>query len=209
MLEKLTETALAELMSFGSATVHEANGGVGAADSGIKPIDPTMRVVGRALTVDLEPGDNWFLHVALMDAKPGDVLVVDAKKHTEAGPWGDVLTLAAQKRGVNGLLIDGAVRDTQAIIDASFPVFSRGISIHGTTKKQPGRINTPITFGTVEVSPGDIIVADRDGVCIVSASRQGDVLENARKREDKEHQMRESIAKGESTLSLLNLTDPR
>jgi 4-hydroxy-4-methyl-2-oxoglutarate aldolase len=118
-----------ELRKLGAATVYEAQGASGAMDGGIKPIDPRSRLVGPAFTVDIRPADNLMLHYALLKAKPGDVLVVDAKGFLEAGPWGDVLTAQAMRMGLAGLLIDGAVRDADAIVAAGFPVFCRGLSI--------------------------------------------------------------------------------
>lgn len=140
-----------ELRSLGAATVYEAQGAKGALDSGIKPIDPASRLIGPALTVDTRPADNLMLHYALSKARPGDVLVVDAKGFLEAGPWGDVLTIAAMKVGVAGLVINGAVRDADAIVEMGFPVFCRGLSIKGTGKVQPGKVNVPICIGDVVI----------------------------------------------------------
>lgn len=196
---------LAALRSLGSATVYEAQGAFGALDHGIKPLDPRSRVAGPAFTVDMRPGDNLMLHYALLKARPGDVLVVDVKGFVEAGPWGDVLTAMAQKVGVAGLVINGAVRDAQAIVDAGFPVWCRGLSIKGTAKNQPGRINVPISIGEVLMHAGDIVVGDRDGVAIVPADRVDAVLAAALEREDKESRMREAIAQGATTADLLDL----
>ena len=160
---------LAQLRDLGTATVYEAQGAKGALDSGMKPIDPTVRLAGPALTVDARPADNLILHHAVLKAKPGDVLVVDAKGFMEAGPWGDVLTLQAMKLGIAGLVIDGCVRDANLIIDLGFPVFCRGLSIKGTGKNQPGKVNVPICIGDALIRPGDIIVGDADGVVAVPA----------------------------------------
>ena len=133
-----TASRFDRLRALGAATVYEAQGAKGALDSGIKPLDPRSRLVGPALTVDTRPADNLMLHYALLKARPGDVLVVDAKGFLEAGPWGDVLTTAAIKAGIAGLVIHGAVRDASAIVEMGFPVFCRGLSIKGTGKNQPG-----------------------------------------------------------------------
>lgn len=194
-----------ELRSLGAATVYEAQGAKGAIDSGMKPIDPASRLVGPALTVDTRPADNLMLHYALLKAKPGDVLVVDAKGFLEAGPWGDVLTAAALKAGVAGLMIHGAVRDAQAIVGMGFPVFCRGLSIKGTGKVHPGRINEPVCIGDVLIRPGDIVVGDRDGLVVVSPDEVVSVLESARAREAKEAGFRSAIEKGASTTELLGL----
>jgi len=140
------------LLELGSATLHEAQGQTGALASAIKPLDPLRRLAGPALTVDAKPGDNLVIHYALTFAQPGDVLVVDAKGYTEAGPWGDILTLAAQKSGISGLVIDGAVRDGDTILKMGFPVFSRGLSIRAAQKNQPGRVNIPTSFAAVSRS---------------------------------------------------------
>jgi len=209
MFDKALENQLQELRSLGAATVYEASGQEGAFDAGIKPLDPTTRMCGRAVTLELDPADNWYIHLAMLETKPGDVLVIDAQGYTEAGPWGDVLTVAAQERGMHGLVIDGAVRDAQDIIDSGFPVFSRGLSIKGTTKVRHGRVNVPIRAGGVLVEPGDIILGDRDGVCRIIQHRLGEVLEASRLREVKEEEVRKALREGGTTLDLLNLSDPR
>ena len=147
----VTQETLDQLKALGSATIHEAQDQTGAMAHGIKPIDPSCRLIGSALTVDTRPDDNLMIHFALTKAKPGDVLVVDAKGFMEAGPWGDLLTLAAMRCGIAGLIIDGAVRDANTILDLGFPVFCRGLSIKGTNKAQPGKVNQPIICGGVAV----------------------------------------------------------
>jgi len=194
-----------ELRALGAATVYEAQGAKGALDSGIKPIDPASRLVGPALTVDTRPADNLMLHYALLKARPGDVLVVDAKGFLEAGPWGDVLTAAALKAGVAGLVINGAVRDAGAIVEMGFPVFCRGLSIKGTGKVHAGKVNVPVCIGDVVIRAGDIVVGDRDGLVIVSHDEAESVLESARAREAKEDEFRKAIDKGSSTAELLGL----
>ncbi|EWS66124.1 4-hydroxy-2-oxoglutarate aldolase [Hydrogenophaga sp. T4] len=155
----------------------------------------------------MRPADNLMLHYALLHAQPGDVLVVDAKGFLEAGPWGDVLTAQAMKQGLAGMVIHGAVRDSTAIVEAGFPVFCRGLSIKGTGKHQPGRIQVPVTVGDVVIHPGDIVVGDRDGVVIVSAERAQQVLELALSREQKEAGMKEAIARGATTVELMQLDE--
>jgi 4-hydroxy-4-methyl-2-oxoglutarate aldolase len=198
-------TRLAEL---GAATVYEANGQRDAIDPAIKPLDPKTKIAGRAVTLDLEPGDNWFIHIALLEAGEGDILVVDAKGYTQAGPWGDVLTLAAQERGLAGLVIDGAVRDSQEIIASGFPVFTRGVCIRKTTKVQKGRVNVPVTIGGVLIQPGDILVGDADGLVRVAAADIDTALDSSERRELKEEAMRGRIREGATTLELLGLSRP-
>ena len=190
---------------LGAATIYEAQSQRGAMDSGIKPLDPSFFVAGRALTVDAKPADNLILHYAITIAKPGDVLVVDAKGFLEAGPWGDVMTFAAQRAGIAGLVIDGSVRDSSAIVAAGFPVFSRGVCMKGTEKKQPGRVNVGILCGGVEVKPGDIVVGDRDGIMVISAADLEQSIALAIKREEKEVASRKALAQGKTTVELLGL----
>ncbi|MFZ4875321.1 4-carboxy-4-hydroxy-2-oxoadipate aldolase/oxaloacetate decarboxylase [Janthinobacterium sp. Mn2066] len=199
--------SLQALSLLGAATIYEAQRAQGALDSGIKPIAPGMRISGPALTVDTRAGDNLMLHYALLKAKPGDVLVVDAKGFAEAGLWGDVLTEQALKIGLAGLVINGAVRDAAAMIDAGFPVFCRGLSIKGTSKSQPGCLNVPVNIGGVHIAPGDIIVGDQDGLVVVDQHAVEEVLALALAREEKEALFRERIRNGVSTVELLGLED--
>lgn len=199
---------MARLAKLGAATVYEAHGETGAFDPAIKPLDPRMTVAGRAVTVRLEPADNWFIHAALLEAGEGDVLVVDVGGFVQAGPWGDVLTYAAQQRGLAGLVIDGAVRDSQGIIAAGFPVFSRGICIRRTTKVQRGDINVPVRVGGIEVRPGDIMVGDADGLVRIAADEGEAALREAEAREAKENWQREQLRNGAFTIDLLGLPRP-
>jgi 4-hydroxy-4-methyl-2-oxoglutarate aldolase len=194
------------LKAFGTATIHEAQDQKGALDGGLKPLDPTLRMAGPALTVELRPGDNLMVHYALTKARRGDVLVLDAKGFTEAGPWGDVLTLAAQHIGLAGLVINGSVRDGNAIIETGFPVFCRGLSIKGTNKNQPGKVNIPVSIGGVSIAPGDIVIGDRDGLVVVSAADVETVLAKSAEREEKEDRMRQQLGQGKTMVELLNLT---
>jgi 4-hydroxy-4-methyl-2-oxoglutarate aldolase len=198
---------LLTLRALGSATIYEAQGARGALDHGIKPIHPGMRLAGPAVTVDVRPADNLMLHYALLHAKPGDVLVVDAKGFVEAGPWGDVLTEQAVKQGLAGLVINGAVRDAAAIVGMGFPVFCRGLSIKGTTKIQAGRLNVSLSIGDVRINPGDIVVGDQDGLVVVQAGEVEQVIANSEVRERKEAEFRERIRNGETTVELLELGD--
>ncbi|MCZ2496074.1 4-carboxy-4-hydroxy-2-oxoadipate aldolase/oxaloacetate decarboxylase [Xylophilus sp. Kf1] len=203
----VSSESLAVLRQLGAATVYEAQGARGALDSGMKPIDPTVRLAGPALTVDCRPADNLMLHYAVMKARPGDVLVVDAKGFMEAGPWGDVLTIQAMKVGIAGLVINGCVRDANLIIELGFPVFCRGLSIKGTAKQQSGRLNVPVTIGDVQIHAGDIVVGDRDGLVVVPAGEVDSAIASAQQREEKEAGQREAIGRGVMTAELLGLTD--
>jgi 4-hydroxy-4-methyl-2-oxoglutarate aldolase len=207
MTTSITAARLDQLKRLGTATIHEAQGQRGAVDPRIAPLDPTMRLAGPALTVDIRPGDNLMIHYALTKARPGDVLVVDAKAFVDAGPWGDVLTFAAQQIGIAGLVIDGAVRDASQIVEMGFPVFCRGLSIRGTNKHQPGKLNLPLILGGAAVRPGDIVVGDRDGLVIVAADEVPEVIAASAAREQKEAQMRERLAQGATMVELLGLRE--
>nr|WP_315219730.1 4-carboxy-4-hydroxy-2-oxoadipate aldolase/oxaloacetate decarboxylase [uncultured Duganella sp.] len=206
-MNQIGHDTLRGLRGLGAATVHEAQGGKGALDSGMKPIDAAMRVAGPAFTVDALPADNLVLHYAMLKARRGDVLVVDAKGFLEAGVWGDVLTEQAMKMGLAGLVINGAVRDAAAIIAAGFPVFARGLSIKGTGKRQPGRIDVPVVIGDVRIEPGDIVIGDQDGLVVVARDAAETVLAAGRAREEKEAAYRERIRNGATTVDLLDLAE--
>lgn len=203
----ISQTQLDALKRLGAATIHEAQGQVGAVDARIAPLDPSTRLVGPALTIDIRPSDNLMIHYALTKAKAGDVLVIDAKGFLDAGPWGDLLTLAAQKIGIAGLVIDGAVRDASSIIEMGFPVFCRGLSIKGTNKHQPGKVNEPVTVGSVVVRPGDIIMGDRDGVVLVAREDVEQVIKASEERERKEEVIRRRLAQGATMVELLGLQE--
>ena len=207
MDQHVSIATLHALRQLGAATIYEAQGAKGALDSGIKPIAPGMRLAGPALTVDTRPADNLMLHYAMLKARPGDVLVVDAKGFLEAGVWGDVFTEQAQRIGLAGLVIHGAVRDAAAMTEAGFPVFSRGLSIKGTGKHQPGHLNVTVTIGDVAIDPGDIIVGDQDGVVVVKRHEVEAVLQKSRQREEKEAQFRQQIRDGATTVDLLGLEE--
>ena len=200
-----TEAKIARLVELGSATVFEAQGQKGAVDSALRPIDPAMKLGGRAFTVNSAPADNLWLHEAVRSASPGDILVVDAKGFLNAGAWGDVLTLAAQEAGIRGLVIDGSVRDTQLIVEAGFPVFSRGVSIRGTTKVTPGSVGEPINLAGTPIETGDIIIGDRDGLVVVRELEVDFALERSEAREAAEEELRRRIRDGETTAELLGL----
>lgn len=196
-----------ELASYGTATVHEAIGGVGAISSEIRPLDPSMRLVGLARTVSLPPGDNLMLHVALAESLDGCVLVADAGGCLDAGPWGEVMTSAAMAAGCLGLIIDGAVRDAERIIALGFPVFSRGLCIRGTTKAAAGQIKSTVSIGGSTVDDGDLIIGDRDGLVAVPANLLDNALELTRRRSQKEHDLMARLSEGELTLDLLDLRE--
>jgi 4-hydroxy-4-methyl-2-oxoglutarate aldolase len=188
-----------------SALLHEALGKRGALAHTIRPIAPGLRLLGRALTIKGAPGDNLMLHVAISRARPGDVLVAAVENFTEGGLWGEIATVAAQMRGVVGLVTDGAVRDTSTVTKLGFPVFSQGISIKGTTKRQRGTIDQPVCLAGVWVHSGDAVVGDDDGVVVVPAAEIEATAKRAREIRSREAIWLDQLREGASTLDLLNL----
>jgi 4-hydroxy-4-methyl-2-oxoglutarate aldolase len=181
-----TAEQLKPWVSLSAATAHEALGRRGAVDSAIKPVGQGMRAFGPAVTCICEPSDNLTLHAAMKIAREGDVIVCDAGGYTEQGLFGDVMATSAQIKGIAGLVVDGGVRDAAALRAMGFPVFSRSICMRGTVKETMGPINVPIVFGGVHVSPGDLVIADDDGVCIVPMAEIDEVTRASIAREEKE-----------------------
>lgn len=187
------------------ATLHEAQGRMGAVDSRIKPIYQGMRLCGPAVTATSHPGDNLMLITAISVAKPGDVLVVSAGDHPQQGGFGEVLATACKARGIAGLVTDAGARDGSAIQALGFNVFCYGLSVKGTVKETVGRINHPITLGGVVIRPGDIISADDDGVVVVPQEDIARVTEQSAAREEREARLMQSLRDGADVLSLLGM----
>ena len=196
---------LGRFEGLAAALLLEAQDKQGALTHDFRPAWPCGILCGVALTVQGWPGDNLMLHRAISVARPGDVLVATVNGFTEGGLWGEIATTAALERGMRGLVTDGAVRDVAAISRMNFPMFSRGLSIKGTTKKQGGTINHPITLGGVQVHPGDIVVGDVDGVVVVALERAEAVLKKAAAIEAREAEIMAELKRGKLTLDLLNL----
>ena len=170
-----------------SASINECLPVNGALSHDFRPIWPEQKAVGRAFTVRARPGDNLILHKAITMIKPGDILVVTCDGFQESGGmWGGIMSRAAQTMGAAGLVIDGCVRDTMMMKRIGFPVWSRGISVKGSTKLTGGKINNPITIGNVPVNPGDLVFADQDAVVIVPREQADDILKKAVAREQLE-----------------------
>jgi len=191
-----------QLSQFSAATVHEALGKYGNLPSAIKPISSTMKVCGPAYTVKTMPRDNILLHRAYAYAKPGDVIVANCSGFYEAGYWGDLMSLGAKTKGINGLVIDGCVRDADDIEAMGFPVFSRGLCILGTSNHGDGFLNEPIVIGDVLINPGDIIIGDRDGVVVVPQNRIKEAIEKSAAREAKEENVRRQLREGKTSLQI-------
>lgn len=191
--------------SFDPATLYEAAGQKGMVDPAIRPAWTGARLCGPVVTVLAPPSDNLMLHQAVMVAEPGDVLLASANNYVLAGAWGEILTVAAQARGIAGLVIDGAVRDTEAIAKRGFPIFSRGLAIGSCTKERFGAINQPLVFGGVRVRPGDIVVGDSDGLVIIDQDQAEMVYQAALQRRQREEVLIDQLQKGKTTLELLGL----
>ncbi len=201
MSEPVDREALAELAALGVATVYEASGVSGALDPAIRPVWPGARLCGPAYTVRCHPGDNLAVHRALERAATGQVLVVQAAGHL-AGYWGEILTVAAQVRGVAGLVIDGGVRDVDALRQLGFPAFARGVGIFRTVKHESGELEVPVVVGGVLLEPGDLILGDTDGVLALPRAQLNAALDAARKRQARERDYLHRIRNGELTLDI-------
>ncbi|MFM2326005.1 MAG: hypothetical protein RIR31_207 [Bacteroidota bacterium] len=191
-----------QLSQFSAATIHEALGKIGNLPSAIKPIHSKMKVCGPAYTVKTMPRDNILLHRAYAYAKPGDVIIANCSGFYEAGYWGDLMSLGAKTKGINGLVIDGCVRDADDIEAMDFNVFSRGLCIVGTSNHGDGFLNEPIVIGDVLINPGDIIIGDRDGVVAVPQNRIAEVIEKAIAREAKEENVRKQLREGKTSIEI-------
>jgi len=198
---RVTDEELAALGAFGTATVYEASGIDCALDPALRPVWHGARIIGRALPVRTHPADNLPLHRALEHAQPGDVLVVDGREEL-CGYWGEVLAVAAQTRGVTGLVMDGGVRDIVEQEELGFPVFARGVCVRRTGKNFPGLVGEPITVGGVLVQPGDAVIADTDGIVVLPPEAVAPTLAASQARIDKEAAIMERIRAGELTLDI-------
>ena len=194
---------------FDPATLYEAAGQRGMVDPAIRPAWPGARLCGRAATVECPPGDNLMLHIAVANAPAGVVIVATVGGYLLTGAWGEILTTAAQARGIAGLVIDGAVRDIDAIRDAKFPIFSRGLAIGACTKERAGTLDGTIQFGGATVRPGDLVVGDTDGLVVIEQERLEAVYETALARRARESDIITQLRAGRTTIELLGLVDPR
>jgi 4-hydroxy-4-methyl-2-oxoglutarate aldolase len=202
------KAAVEKLSRFGVATVHEAMGRVGLMHPYMRPIYANAHACGTAVTVLLQPGDNWMMHVAAEQLQPGDVVVAACTADNTDGFFGDLLATSFRARGAIGLIIDGGVRDVKDLTEMQFPVFSRAISAKGTVKSTLGSVNIPVVCAGALVNPGDVVIADADGVVIVPADLAHEAADAAEAREANEGDKREKLAKGVLGLDMYKMREP-
>lgn len=199
---ELTKELLEMLARLPTGNVADNNPNGGVMDTEIKPVNPSLHLIGRAFTVKCHPGDNLAMHEGIYAAKPGEVLVLDCGGYSSAGHFGDIMATACKLRGLAGVVINGSCRDSQDIYKLEYPVYARGYNPSGTVKESLAQLDVPVVVGNVLVRPGDVIFADCDGVVVVPREDENEVFEKAIAKYNKEQEILKKLAEGRTTLEI-------